>query len=242
MKVLKAIAWALPVLLSWSAGAAGAAETALGVDDVVARARAVMAKKPEHTVCSLRIESAMLDKAGKVEHEDQRDTRATLHGSDEEVVTERAWRDGKPLTPQQLADEKKQADKEREKHKRGQDVELSPLAAKNAAEERFDLVRQETLWGRPAYVLRVKAVPKDDKNAALANGTLWIDAESFVELKGELEPARMPPHADWVKIQQQFTLGTGGVPLPSFLHIEGAGHLLFVKKQFKSTLRWSDCR
>jgi hypothetical protein len=101
-------------------------------------------------------------------------------------------------------------------------------------------VRRETLWGRPALVVRVHADKRDD-NPSLANGTLWIDAERWVELKGELTPVKLPPHADWLKIQEQFVLDGGGVPLPTFLHIEGAGHLLFIKKQFTSTLRWSDC-
>jgi hypothetical protein len=232
------MAWALPLLLASEAHAAG---PSLSIDDIVSRARAVMEKKPAHTVCSLHIESAVLDKAGKIEHEDKRDTKATLAGNEHDVQTERAWRDGKPLTAQELADERKQADNDRRKRKGGQAVELAPLAAKNAGQERFELLRQETLWGRPAFVVSVRAKPADDQNATLANGTLWIDSERFVELKGELEPAKMPPHADWVKIQEQFVLGAGGVPLPSFLHVEGGGHLLFMRKQFKSTLRWSDC-
>jgi hypothetical protein len=236
---MRAIAWVLPLLVT---SGAYAVEATPSIEDIVSRARAVMDKKPEHAVCKLRIESAMLDKSGKVEHEDKRDTRATIHDGKQEVVTERAWRDGKPLTAGQLADERKQADKQREGHKGGQNVELAPLAAKNAPEQRFELVRQEALWGRPAYVVRVSAKPNGDKNATLANGTLWIDAERFVELKGELTPSEMPPHADWIRVQEQYVPGPKDVAVPSYLHIEGAGHMLFMHKQFRTTLRWSDCR
>jgi hypothetical protein len=111
--------------------------------------------------------------------------------------------------------------------------------AANAPNETFELLRKETLWGRPTYVVKVSA----QKNAPEhANGTLWIDAERFVELKGELEPSAMPPHADWIKVQEQYVPGPKDVAVPSFLHIEGAGHMLFLHKQFRTTLRWSDCR
>src|SRR3954464_3484666 len=108
MRMTKAMAWALPLVVSsWAA----AAESALSVDNIVARTRAVMEKLPEHTVCSLRIESALVDKSGKVELDDKRDTRATLRRREQEIVTERAWRNGKELTPAELADERKQAEK-----------------------------------------------------------------------------------------------------------------------------------
>jgi hypothetical protein len=210
------------------------------VDEVVSRARAVMERKPERAVCRIHVETQLLDKAGKLEHEDKRDGQATLHGNAQDVATEHGWRDGKPISADELAAERAKTEKQAKAHKSDDDFELSPLAPKNAAQQTFELVQKETLWGRPAFVVRVRARPAD--NPTLANGTLWIDAERFVELKGELAPAKLPPHADWVKIQEQYALGPDGVPLPTFLHIEGAGHLLFVKKQFRSTLRWSDCR
>jgi hypothetical protein len=130
--------------------------------------------------------------------------------------------------------------KERAKGKKGdQDFELSLLAAKSAPSETFALLRRESLWGRPALVLSVRA---REPKPTLVNGTVWIDAETFVELKGELVPSAMPDHVDWLKLQEQYALGPGGVPVPSLLRVEGAGHLLFMKKQFRTTIRWSDCR
>jgi hypothetical protein len=213
---------------------------ALTVDQVVARARAVREKRPSEAVCHVEIESQLADKNGKVEHSDKRDGTATLRGNDIDIVTAHAWRDGKPLGADELATERKKSEEAKRKSKKGEDLEIVPLAAKNASEQTFELVRQESLWGRPAYVLAVHAQPSSG-NGSLATGTLWIDAESFVELKGELSPHKLPPNADWVKVQEQFTLGPGGASLPTFLRIEGGGHMLFIKKQFRSTLRWSDC-
>jgi hypothetical protein len=231
----------LPLALVLVPLAARANPPALSVDEVVARARAVHEKHPDKAVCHVEIESALVDKSGKVEHTDKRDGEATLRGNDIDVVTAHAWRDGKPLTASELAAERKKADEERKKKRKGEDLEIVPLATKNASEQTFTLLRQEPLWGRSAYVLEVRAQPSSS-NASLANGTLWIDAETFVELKGELAPLKLPPNADWVKVQEQFTLGPGGVTVPSFLHIEGGGHMLFIRKQFRSTLHWSDCR
>jgi hypothetical protein len=232
--------WVAIVMMSLAAGSAWAEPPSLSLDEVLARARAVMDRKPQSTVCRITVETEVLDRAGKREHEDKREGRATLRGNEQDVVTERAWRDGKPMSADELAAERAQAQKRRGERKDDQ-LELAPLATKNAGQERFELLHTQTLWGRPALVLRVHADGAPD-NQTLANGTLWIDAERFVELKGELTPATLPPHTDWVKIQEQYALAPDGVPLPTFLHIEGAGHFMFMKRQVRSTLRWNDCR
>jgi hypothetical protein len=210
------------------------------VNEVVQKARAVMERKPDGIVCALHAETEVRDKAGKIEHTEDRKGKATLHGDDQEVETESAVRDGKPMTAAELKAEHDKLKQQRAKRKKSDDdFDLSPFAASNAASETFELVRRETLWGRPALVLTVHA--KENK-PTLPNGTVWIDAESFVELKGELAPSQNPEHVDWLKVQEQYTLGPGGVPVPSYLYIEGGGHFLFMKKQFRSTVRWSGCR
>jgi hypothetical protein len=219
-------------------GASLARADDLPLNEIVARARMVSDKKPKSTVCRLHVETRLSDKSGKLEHEEIRDGKATLTGSDQDDDFENVVRDGKPMGKEELASERKKV-KKQQADRKNEEVELSPLAAKNAASEKFDLVGKEMLWGRPVYVIKVQA---EGDGPSLASGTLWIDAERFVEVKGELSPARMPPHADWVKVQEQFTLDGKGVPLPTLLNIQGAGHMFFVHKQFRSTLRWSDCR
>lgn len=224
-----------------SAPAARADDPLPPVADVLLRTRAVMNRKPDHAVCKIVVDSQLLDRSGKVEHDEHREGEATLTGDDQDIDSTRVVRDGKPMSADELAAERDKARKQRAKRTKGgdDDFDLSPLAAKNAPSQSFELVRRELLWGRPAWVLKVKAARASPQ---LANGTLWIDAERYVELKGELTPAGMPAHADWVKVQEQYTLGPSDLPMPSLMHIEGAGHMLFMHKQFRSTLRWSGCR
>jgi len=231
-------------LLACPAARAGGRSTTVAeplppVAEVVARARAVMDRKPSEMVCKIVVDTQVLDKAGKAEHEEHREGKAILRGDTQDVESQSVTRDGKPMTPEEIADEHEKVKKQRAKGKGDDDLALSPLAAKNAPSQTFELLRKETLWGRPAFVLKVQAQKPSLK---LANGTVWVDAERFVQLKGELSPSEMPPHADWVKVQQQYVLGPKDVPVPSLLHIEGAGHMLFMRKQFRTTLRWTDCR
>jgi hypothetical protein len=236
----RALLVAATMLWAGAASADDAAGSLPSVSEVVEKARAVMDKKPERVVCQVRIDTQLLDKTGKLEHQEQRDATASFNGDKQDLDSTRVVRDGKALTADELAAERAKNKKSSEKRKKDdEEFDLAPLTSKNAGKQEFELLRKETLWGRPAYVLKVKAQKSE---STLANGTVWIDAERFVELKGELVPSEMPPHADWVKIQEQFVIGPRQVPVPAFLHIEGAGHMMFMHKQFRTTLHWSDCR
>ncbi len=58
----------------------------------------------------------------------------------------------------------------------------------------FALLGQETLNGRPTYVLQLK--PKHDV-VELLRGKAWVDAESFLVVRVEGEPAKNPSW--WIK-------------------------------------------
>jgi hypothetical protein len=231
------IARLLPLAVALSMLPSLARADDLPLDEILKRARVVSEKKPNGTVCKLRVSTQLSDKSGKLEHEEVRQGTAILKGDDQDDDFDSVVRDGKPMGKDELAAERAKV-KKQQKDRKKDEVELSPLAPKNAASEKFELVGKETLWGRPVYVVKVRA---EGDGSSLASGTLWLDSERFVEVKGELEPARMPPHADWVKVQEQFLLDGNGVPIPSLLNIQGAGHMFFVHKQFRSTLRWTDC-
>ena len=68
----------LMMLLVGAAPMAGAAETLPPVADVVAHARAVMDKKPQEVVCKVVVDTQLLDKTGKPEHDEHREGKATL--------------------------------------------------------------------------------------------------------------------------------------------------------------------
>ena len=229
------------MMLMLVAGAARAEDAAPSVDDIVTRTRAVMDQKPD-VVCKIVVDTQLLDKTGKPEHDEHREGKATLRGDDQDIESSSVVRDGQKLSDAELADERAKVKKDKAKAKKkgstDSEFDISPMTAKKS-EENFEMVGKESLWGRPAYVLKVRAQKPSPQHF---NGTVWIDAEKFVELKAELTPAEMPPHADWIKVQMQYAPGPKDVPVPAFLHIEGAGHLWMMHKQFRTTLRWSDCR
>lgn len=117
--------------------------------------------------------------------------------------------------------------------------DLSPFSPKRVAAHRFTLLRTETLWQRPTYVLAVSALKA---NATSANGTVWVDAEYFVPLKGEYQPARLPRLVSWLKILAQEARLDGGGVSPTLLKIDGLGGMPFFRKRFSSTFTWSACR
>ena len=232
----------LMMLLLGGATAARAQEAMPSVDDLVSRTRAVMDKKADGVVCKIVVDTQLLDKTGKPEHDEHRVGKATFHGDDQDIESESVVRDGTAMSKTELADERAKVQKDKSKSKKkgagDSEFDLSPMTAKKS-DQSFEIVRKETLWGRPAYVLKVSA-PKPSPQKF--NGMLWIDAEKFVELKAELTPAEMPPHADWIKVQMQYVPGPNDIAVPAYLHIEGAGHMWMMHKQFRTTLRWSDCR
>ena len=58
----------------------------------------------------------------------------------------------------------------------------------------FAVLGQETLNGRPVYVLQLK--PKHE-TVELLRGKAWVDAESFLVVRAEGEPAKSPSW--WIK-------------------------------------------
>ena len=226
-----------------AAPAAGAAETLPQVADVVAHARAVMDKKPQEVVCKVVVDTQLLDKTGKPEHDEHREGKATLRGDDQDVESSQVIRDGKAMSDAELADEhaKVQKDKRKAKKKGGDDdFDLSPLAAKNAANESFELRAQGDAVG-PAGVRDQGARAEDV--AAAGQRHLVDRRRALRRAQGRARRRRRCRRTPiGSRCRSSTCRGPKDVPVPSFLHIEGAGHMMFMHKQFRTTLRWSDCR
>lgn len=62
-------------------------------------------------------------------------------------------------------------------------------SALTPANYNFSLVGNETVDGRPAYVLKVE--PQKNR-ALLYRGTIWVDAQDYAVVKIEAQPARNP--------------------------------------------------
>ena len=204
---------------------------------IVARAAQLVAKKPDGLVCPVEMEAEQLDSGGKKEHETRAQTEVTLRGAEQDEAVIRQWNDGKELTQRELVEQDKKRAKAKSEGK-DRDAEMKePIDQPDKF--RFALLRTESLWGRPAFVL--SAAPLAEGSEEL-KGTLWIDATSFVELKAELSPAKNPDHVDWMKVQLQAGLHSSGAVVPTLVHVEGAGHFLLFHKGFRFTQRWGECR
>jgi hypothetical protein len=212
----------------------------LPLDDVVTRTVATMDRQPPNMVCHMRAEMDQLDRKGAVAEHRETEFEETRRGQTTEKKVLRATTNGKDTTAEAQARAAEAAARVKKTEGGPKTDFLSPYSQKGRSHYDFALVGEEMLWGRRAYVVKVTS---RDRRSDQADGTTWIDAERFLVLKAELVPARLPEkNVDWVKLQTQHTLHPSGFVLPSLFKLEGAGHFLFMKKAFRSTMRWSDCK
>ena len=202
---MKPYATLMMVLLA--APVARAAEALPPVAEVVAQARAAHGPKAAEVVCKVVVDTQLLDKTGKPEHDEHREGKATFRGDDMDIESVKVVRDGKEMTADEIAEERAKVQKDKQGEEEGRRRRLRPHAARRrrtCRNESFEVVRRETLWGRPAFVVKVRAQKQSPQQA---NGTMWIDAERSSCSRAELSPSAMPPHADWIKVQEQFVPG-----------------------------------
>jgi hypothetical protein len=211
----------------------------LPLDEIVTKTVATMDRQPAHMVCHMHAEMDQLDKKGAVEEHRETEFEETRRGQNVDSKILRATTNGKDTTAdaQARAAERKQ----REAQDKGRQMDfVSPYTKKGRPHYEFALEGEDSLWGHRVYVIKVRS---RDRKPDQADGTTWVDAERFLVLKAELVPAKMPEkHVDWVKLQTQHTLHPSGYALPTLFKIEGSGHFLFMRKAFRSTMRWSDCK
>ena len=65
----------------------------------------------------------------------------------------------------------------------GSDFSYEDVSGREVDADTHTLVREDTLNGRPVYVIR--SVPKDEKSVEFSYRLAWIDRESFVTLREE---------------------------------------------------------
>ena len=210
------------------------------VEDIVRKAVDVMERHPERLICRVSSERQILDGDGNVDDDEKTEIEETRTHDDVEWKTMRKWKNGREITAEVRRDEerKQREQKPGPKPKKDDDL-MEPFSKKWSSHYTFQYVRSEQLWGHPTYVLRVTS---HDKKEKAGNGLVWIDANDFIELKGEFVPAKLPDNADWARFQVQYLMHASGVPVPSMLKFEGAGHKWVFKKGFRQVIRWQGCR
>jgi hypothetical protein len=210
------------------------------VEEIVAKAVDAMEKHPERLICRVSSERQILDGDGNVDDDEKTEIEETRTKADVEWKTVRKWKNGREITAEVRRDEERKQHEQKPSQKSNKDDDLmEPFSKKWSSHYTFQYVRSEQLWGHPTYVLRVTS---HDKKEKAGNGLVWIDANDFIELKGEFVPAKLPDNADWARFQVQYLMHSSGVPIPSMLKFEGAGHKWLFKKGFRQVIRWQGCR
>lgn len=218
----------------------------LSVDEIVRRAAAQQARAPQGLTCNLVSRAWELDGHGKPggelrqEHEVSWQGGTLQHGK----TTVRSYA-GKPFS----AEEMKAADKEDEKKRKqleeakakGEARESEPVfAAFRVPLHAFKLLREEPLDGRRAYVLSVE--PKPQAGPEGRSGTAWVDAESFVVLRGTYAPKPLPDHVDRMELEERFARTAEGDTVPVLLRTEATGGFWFFKKRVRFESSFEGCR
>jgi len=212
------------------------------IDEIVRRTAENTDREREHYRCRVTVDAQIVDGKGKLKNEERSELEVTHDGKQQKTHLVKKWKDGKELGPAELVkaerEDEEQRKKNAEKNKSGGEF-VPPLSVKGTALHKYTLLGQEQLWGHPAYVVKLEA---RERKVSSVDGTAWIDADRFIPLKGEYVPAKLPPHADWMKFHEQYELGADGYPIRTLLKIDGAGHFLMIKMGGRVTIRTVECK
>ncbi len=138
--------------------------------------------------------------------------------------------------------EKRKEMKEHEAKGEGGSVE-APLAKDQLPRHTFALARRAQENGRDVYVLSVAPKSKTpDERAVTREGTLTIDAQTFLLLHAETRAAPLPKHVDKMEFTEEFQLTAQGETAPRSLVLAVSGGILFITRSFRVETRWQDCK
>lgn len=226
-----------PVFLVAALGSTQLYASAPNVDEIINKTVAVMDRSPSEMTCNLHGEIFLFDASGKKEGLDVVEDVETRHGETTDNRLVKHVKDGRELTEAELDAERKR--REQDKNNKNLAAVHLPYSQKWVGRYRFALKGEETLWGHKVYVVGVTAL---DRQPEALDGTSYIDSETFVVLKSEMVPAKMPDHVTWSKVLAQHTLLPSGYVANELLQLDGGAHYLIFKKGFRTVLKWRDCK
>ncbi len=208
--------------------------TSLSVEEIVRLAKESRDRQRGYVkdyTCFCVEELKVLDKKGKVKHQERVKKRVYAKGdlTHDEVVS--ILKKEELLSEKEIKERQKEIDKEERKKAKDEDSKgISPFEEKGEGKFEINLVREDSLGGRSAYVLSVN--PKK-KGKGLLKGLYWIDKESFRILKSELSPSKNPKFIKEMNIFIDFAEIEQGIFLPETFRIKGRGGFLFFKSNFE---------
>ncbi len=222
----------------------------LSVEEVVQKASALVEHKPKKLSCTVSVKAAQLDSDGKPKETQETElTETWADGVASQGLPYKRSLDGTPFTAEEMRkadeDEKKKREemKEHEKNGEGGNME-SPLTAKQLARHKFELLRRDTVDGRAVYVLGVRplsSTPPDDR-IVTREGTIWIDAQTFVPFHAQTHASPLPNHVDKMELDEEFVLTPQGELAPKNMLLDVSGGFLFLRRAFHLETRWRDCK
>ena len=163
-----------------------------------------MDKKPDSITCKVVVDTQLLDKKGKAEHDEHRVGKAKLHG-DDRTSWESVTRDGRAMTAIELADERAKVSRTRRRRRTARTTSTSCRCRRRTRATRRSswCARKSCGGGRRSWSRRRRRSSRRSRPTAPCGST----PRSFLVLKAMLSPSAMPPHADWINVQQQFVPG-----------------------------------
>jgi hypothetical protein len=226
---------------------ASASQPSIG--EIVARAQAQFARKPKKLSCTVSITATQLDTNGKpTETQANELTETWTDGVPEQGLAYARSVDGKPLTPAEMVkanqDEKDKREEMKEHEKKGDGGNVdSPLAAAQVARHNFSLLRKDVSDGRAVYVLAVEPKSQEvNEKFVTREGTLVLDAETFLLAKSDTHAAPLPKHVTKMIFSEEFQLDAQGESAPKSLTLEVKGGILFFTRTYRLETKWRDCK
>ncbi|MBS2025935.1 MAG: hypothetical protein JST92_26350, partial [Deltaproteobacteria bacterium] len=152
---------------------------------------------------------------------------------------------GKPFPEQDMKKADEEEDKKRRQAElREKDGEADPgkpmFTAFRPPLHTFKLLGEEQVAGRRAYKLEVTPRPEARENGRV--GTAWIDAQTFVPLKGIYSPNPLPSSVDSMELEEDFVPGPQGESVPSLSRTKAKGGFWFMKKNVVLEQRYEGCK
>jgi len=209
-------------------------KTPLSVEEIVRLAKEGRERQRGYVkdyTCFCVEELRILDKKGKIKHQERVKKRVYTKGdlTHDEVVS--ILKKDELLSEKEIKERQKEIDKEERKKGKEEDSRgISPFEEKGEGKFEINLVREDSLGGRSAYVLSVN--PKK-KGKELLKGLYWIDKQNFRILKSELSPSKNPKFVKEMNIFIDFVEIEQGIFLPETFRIKGRGGFLFFKSNFE---------
>jgi hypothetical protein len=185
---------------------------------------------------------------GTVEDQSTVVFRIVQEGEESRTEIISATENGKDVTEEAKAEENKSEQKRKEKSEKNRDkedratIELEPgyhpFSPKVLARVTYQRVGETLLEGRPAALFTFRHA-SEDGNSAL-EGKAWLDLGTGAPLQVEVSPSPLPKHVDAMKSTVRFETTADGLWRPTTSEIKGEGGMLWIRKVFESSFRFSD--